>query len=781
MQSAHATAVMAASLLGLSALKAAELHVPADHPSIQAAVDAAREGDVVLVWPGLYRELLHFDGKDLVVSSLDPSDPDVVAGTVIDGLWAGTVVTFSGQETERCVLTGFTIRHGLGKKGGGIYGGEPSVAGGIGTRAAVVQNVIVNNEAATGGGIANCDGVIRGNIVRGNRARGAGGGIWHCDGWIQGNTVVGNTADNQGGGICGCFGLVENNLVMGNVAAFRGGGINLSLDPAGLLRNNTVVCNSAGIRGGGMNGCVSPITNSILWGNTAPEDSQISGSSRPSFSFVQTAPGAGGGDIDPLFADPEGRDFHLRSQAGRFDPVRERWVNDPQTSPLIDGGDPHDPVSGEPFPNGAIVNMGAYGGTPSASRTQVEPDWLVQRMVERVQAVALTKSLQALQGFGTRFTDSPGNVQATAWLAARLSALGLTVEQRSFLVGGAKRFNVVARLVGRTTPGEIVVLAAHLDSTSEIPYQQAPGADDNASGLAGLLEAARILRDHAFERTIELHCFNAAEQGRVGSHALAEEYRAAGKDLVAVLNADMIGYWPDDGNRDLDVLYEGEAEWLADHVVDVARRFGGIPAHKKPTGACESDHLSFHAFGYPAVTCTEAWEALNGAGETLPHHHHSSDLLDTLNLERMTQVVKVNLAAVAELARPRALLARSTTISAADGGTVLLNLSVGPAGSFRPYRILGSVSGVSPGTSLGQVWLPLNWDAFTTQTLIHANNPAFQRFAGLLDAGGSAKAAFSVPPTVLAGASGTLRFHFAFPLLKPVDFASNSVQIDVVP
>ena len=80
----------------------------------------------------------------------------------------------------------------------------------------------------------------------------------------------------------------------------------------------------------------------------------------------------GEGDIsaDPLFADPKGGDFHLKSRAGRWDPKLKRWVKDDVTSPCIDGGDPKDDFSKEPQPNGGRINMGAYGNTREASKSE---------------------------------------------------------------------------------------------------------------------------------------------------------------------------------------------------------------------------------------------------------------------------------------------------------------------------------------------------------------------------------------------------------------------------
>jgi hypothetical protein len=75
-------------------------------------------------------------------------------------------------------------------------------------------------------------------------------------------------------------------------------------------------------------------------------------------------------DADPLFADPVTGDYHLKSQAGRWDPASQMWVQDQVNSPCIDGGDPNSTVGLEPEPNGSVINMGAYGGTDQASKSE---------------------------------------------------------------------------------------------------------------------------------------------------------------------------------------------------------------------------------------------------------------------------------------------------------------------------------------------------------------------------------------------------------------------------
>lgn len=130
------------------------------------------------------------------------------------------------------------------------------------------------------------------------------------------------------------------------------------------LRNLTIVGNGGGIEA--YDGSDPNITNCILWNNSRTD---VDGC-KARFSDVQHGAvdtKAGNIQRDPQFADPQNGDYHLKSRAGRYDPLRDTWVTDPVTSPCIDAGNPRDDCRGERMPNGGRVNMGAYGGTPYAS------------------------------------------------------------------------------------------------------------------------------------------------------------------------------------------------------------------------------------------------------------------------------------------------------------------------------------------------------------------------------------------------------------------------------
>ncbi len=311
--------------------------------TIQEGMDAAADGDTVVVAQGTYVENTHFKGKNIVLRSTDPLDPGAVENTVIDGNEAGPVVAFDGTEDENCVLAGFRIQNGSAINGGGICGGTEEEH----TRAAIRNNVITANEAtgkwfdSRGGGAAFCDGLVEQNMVNGNTAEGYGGGFSDCHGTIRNNSIRGNSAEGSfagGGGLAFCDGTVQNNIISENSATgsnSHGGGVltcggvvgnnliiaNSSTDGGGLsychgtVQNNTICGNSAARNGGGLHDCGGVIRNSIIWGNTADASgNQMHDCSTPSFCCIQdwTEGGWENTDANPQFVDEASGDYHLQ-------------------------------------------------------------------------------------------------------------------------------------------------------------------------------------------------------------------------------------------------------------------------------------------------------------------------------------------------------------------------------------------------------------------------------------------------------------------------------------
>jgi len=257
---------------------------PEAFETIQEGINAASDGDTVIVARATYLENISLTGKDILLRSVDPLDPNVIANTIIDGRrFAAPAVTFQGTETELCILSGFTIQNGNSPYGGGVVGhnskatirhnvieyntAENSGGGLYGCDGPIQNNVIEYNMANdSGGGLAFCDGPIQDNTIAWNEARIEGGGLFSCSGPIHDNTISDNEALQNGGGLSSCGGTIQNNKILNNHADWNGGGVHWC---DGTIRNNTISGNSAAAEGGGLYYCHGAIQNNTISGNSA--------------------------------------------------------------------------------------------------------------------------------------------------------------------------------------------------------------------------------------------------------------------------------------------------------------------------------------------------------------------------------------------------------------------------------------------------------------------------------------------------------------------------------
>lgn len=329
--------------------------------TLQFRIDQAANGSTVVVTPGTYQENINFRGKNIILTSANPDDPAVVAATIIQGTGGGSVVTFTGTENSSCQLLGFTIMGGNKSGSGGGIGGNN-------TAAAIRKCVITGNFASGGGGgVSGVNGLIEDcDIVSNTAISLGGGGLRSCGGTIRGCKIANNIGTEYGGGISSCQGTIEKCLFYGNTAKYGAGLYNCN----GTIRNVTVANNTASLQGGGLHSCGGTISNCIVWGNNLEA---FYNSVTPAYTcFNGTSSGLGNLNLDPLFAHAAGGDFHLKSQAGRWDPATSSWVTDTVTSRCIDTGNPGSPLGNEPVSSANVrVNMGAYGGTARASKTPV--------------------------------------------------------------------------------------------------------------------------------------------------------------------------------------------------------------------------------------------------------------------------------------------------------------------------------------------------------------------------------------------------------------------------
>lgn len=260
----------------------------------------------------------------------------------------------------------------------------------------------------------------------------------------------------------------------------------------------------------------------------------------------------------------------------------------------------------------------------------------------------IRRTIEDLVAFGTRYTASEGDEAAADYLVGRLEGLGLVVERDPFTADGEAAENVIGWIDGDSP--EVYVFQAHYDSTSNDPMNAAPGADDNASGVAAVLEAARLLAGKRLTYTAMFVLTAAEEQGSLGSAHLAEKLSGEGVTVRGVMAPDMMAYWPLGDGDAFDILGDDESAALVEQMSGIADQLG--VAHKTwvTHDFCYGDdHTMWQEAGFPAISPMDCVEAHNvpRSDESTPHYHKTTDTIDTLYLPFTAKVTQVTTATMA--------------------------------------------------------------------------------------------------------------------------------------
>lgn len=275
-------------------------------------------------------------------------------------------------------------------------------------------------------------------------------------------------------------------------------------------------------------------------------------------------------------------------------------------------------------------------------------DDTVSDIVAAVSEDSLISITTNYQSYLTRYSNTDGFDTACDWSNARFLSYGLDSEIRHFSMLGYDCQNVIATQTGTVYPDQYWIICGHLDSTSPNTQYDAPGADDNGSGSAAVMEAARIMSQYDFEFTVRYCLWGGEEQGLYGSAHYADSVAAAGDEILGVVNLDMIFYGPTpDDIAELHYNTASQGLGLAfDAISDTY-----VPALSKSVASSPvsaSDHASFWSVGYPAMLSIEK-EVWNN-----PYYHQTTDVI-TNYLQYFpfgTNMAKAAIATVAYLAVP---------------------------------------------------------------------------------------------------------------------------------
>src|SRR5690554_1093952 len=270
----------------------------------------------------------------------------------------------------------------------------------------------------------------------------------------------------------------------------------------------------------------------------------------------------------------------------------------------------------------------------------------VQNLINQIDVERLEASVSEFSGeqptmvYGTEVTiinrQHANNDLAADYIKERLEQFNnLTVEEQLFNTTGK---NIIATQLGKTNPDNIYLVSAHYDAIADYC------ADDNATGVAAILEIARVLSTQCMENTIVYAFWDEEEIGLRGSRYYAAQANNSNLNILGVINLDMVGYDGDapgelgDNDFDIDVRNVHGSLTIKDDLLSIfdTYMFDLNPIVVNP-GTTGSDHASFWNQGYPAVLVGESWET----NDQTPYYHSSSDRLSTLDLPYFHEITKL--------------------------------------------------------------------------------------------------------------------------------------------
>jgi ABC-type taurine transport system substrate-binding protein len=276
-------------------------------------------------------------------------------------------------------------------------------------------------------------------------------------------------------------------------------------------------------------------------------------------------------------------------------------------------------------------------------RTQRQPIPEIAALVATVSQAQFSDTLTRLTGFHTRHSLTAEFLAAADWVKQELEALGFVVSKRVISVGTGTSFNVVADRFGSGTNRRLVIVTAHLDSinTAGGIAAAAPGADDNGSGSAGVIEIGRILATQPIENDLRLILFGGEEQGLHGSQQYVASLSQADRSRIdSVINMDMIATL---NTPTLTVLLEGAAvsQSLMNDLSDAAHDYTSLTVQTS-LNPFASDHVPFINASLPALLTIE------GADSANHNVHTANDTLDHIHYGLASEILKMNVAVIAK-------------------------------------------------------------------------------------------------------------------------------------
>jgi leucyl aminopeptidase len=279
---------------------------------------------------------------------------------------------------------------------------------------------------------------------------------------------------------------------------------------------------------------------------------------------------------------------------------------------------------------------------------------VVQQLIPLVSATQIVSTINGLVGFGTRHYRSNSGVQSASWLRDRWAtmAAGRTGATATLFQHSAwPQPSVMLTIPGDQAPDEVIVIGGHLDTINSggTTTSSAPGADDDASGVATLTEVARIIltQNVRLRRTVIFMAYAAEEVGLRGSAAIANDFKARAVKVMGVMQLDMTNF--DGSPADIVLITDNVSPTQTDFLASLAAKYvPQFPLLRDRCGYACSDHASWTRAGFPAVLPHEATLATGN-----PNIHTPRDTLAVSgnNANHAAKFAKLAIAYTVEMAQ----------------------------------------------------------------------------------------------------------------------------------
>jgi leucyl aminopeptidase len=323
----------------------------------------------------------------------------------------------------------------------------------------------------------------------------------------------------------------------------------------------------------------------------------------------------------------------------------------------------------------------------------------VEALLTQVASTKIEATVTTLQDLGTRYHGGPSENTASNTIKnlfeSNAPTGGTAVLVDHSAAKATTQKSVVLTIPGTTDTTKTIVIAAHLDSINSSNQANAPGADDNASGIAALTEILRILKanNSTFQRNVEIHAYAAEEVGLYGSADIAATAATGGKQIPAMLQLDMIGYSATASDQVMHLITTDTSPVLVRHLKDLVSCYLSGTWQAGTLAAGTSDHKSWTVRGYHSAF---AFEHPTNYNHTL---HSASDTKSIIDFALASRFTKLALAFLAHEAGLTTGVADTTSIwTSQKKSTDQVKLAIASS-STGGYRISASVPITTGATS----------------------------------------------------------------------------------